>query len=178
MFQCQEEFSDYEANDPWVQQFIVNLEQQMTEFKVSERDRTARPLRGTSQLFPCSGELQTDVLRCLAGLLRDQSPPSPAILKACLQALPTWIAFARGFRSLSVQVMGLYLKAVIGLFFVDLRTVVPDKNDTGFCFQAGLSPVIYDTLTGLMTSLIAIELEKVLLKSTFSRVSKTPSSTL
>ncbi|KAF2978888.1 hypothetical protein EK904_006138 [Melospiza melodia maxima] len=29
-----EEFSDYEANDPWVQQFIVNLEQQMTEFKV------------------------------------------------------------------------------------------------------------------------------------------------
>ncbi|NWQ82961.1 COG4 protein, partial [Columbina picui] len=63
-----EEFSDYEANDPWVQQFIVNLEQQMTEFK------------------------------------------------------------------------------------------------------AGLSPVIYDTLTGLMTSLIAIELEKVLLKSTFSRL--------
>uniref|UniRef100_A0A8C0BHQ5 Conserved oligomeric Golgi complex subunit 4 n=2 Tax=Accipitrinae TaxID=8955 RepID=A0A8C0BHQ5_9AVES len=64
----EEEFSDYEANDPWVQQFIVNLEQQMTEFK------------------------------------------------------------------------------------------------------AGLSPVIYDTLTGLMTSLIAIELEKVLLKSTFSRL--------
>ncbi|XP_061231805.1 conserved oligomeric Golgi complex subunit 4 isoform X2 [Neopsephotus bourkii] len=64
----QEEFSDYEANDPWVQQFILNLEQQMTEFK------------------------------------------------------------------------------------------------------AGLSPVIYDTLTGLMTSLIAIELEKVLLKSTFSRL--------
>ncbi|KAM6352801.1 conserved oligomeric Golgi complex subunit 4 isoform 2-T2 [Alca torda] len=64
----EEEFSDYEANDPWVQQFIVNLEQQMTEFK------------------------------------------------------------------------------------------------------AGLSPVIYDTLTGLTTSLIAIELEKVLLKSTFSRL--------
>ncbi|PKU30313.1 conserved oligomeric golgi complex subunit 4 [Limosa lapponica baueri] len=36
--------------------------------------------------------------------------------------------------------------------------------------EAGLSPVIYDTLTGLMTSLIAIELEKVLLKSTFSRL--------
>ncbi|XP_030367938.1 conserved oligomeric Golgi complex subunit 4 isoform X3 [Strigops habroptila] len=66
----EEEFSDYEANDPWVQQFILNLEQQMTEFK------------------------------------------------------------------------------------------------------AGLSPVIYDTLTGLMTSLIAIELEKVLLKSTFSRVTE------
>uniref|UniRef100_A0A8C2T5A7 Conserved oligomeric Golgi complex subunit 4 n=1 Tax=Coturnix japonica TaxID=93934 RepID=A0A8C2T5A7_COTJA len=64
----EEEFSDYEANDPWVQQFIVHLEQQMTEFK------------------------------------------------------------------------------------------------------AGLSPAIYDNLTGLMTSLIATELEKVLLKSSFNRL--------
>lgn len=31
---AQEEFNDYEANDPWVQQFILNLEQQMAEFKV------------------------------------------------------------------------------------------------------------------------------------------------
>ncbi|KAG8437298.1 hypothetical protein GDO86_008124 [Hymenochirus boettgeri] len=29
----EEEFNDYEANDPWVQQFIVNLEQLMAEFK-------------------------------------------------------------------------------------------------------------------------------------------------
>uniref|UniRef100_A0A7N4Q0Z4 Conserved oligomeric Golgi complex subunit 4 n=1 Tax=Sarcophilus harrisii TaxID=9305 RepID=A0A7N4Q0Z4_SARHA len=64
----EEEFNDYEANDPWVQQFILNLEQQMAEFK------------------------------------------------------------------------------------------------------AGLSPVIYDSLTSLMTSLIAIELEKVVLKSTFNRL--------
>uniref|UniRef100_A0A8C8VFP1 Conserved oligomeric Golgi complex subunit 4 n=1 Tax=Pelusios castaneus TaxID=367368 RepID=A0A8C8VFP1_9SAUR len=64
----EEEFNDYEANDPWVQQFIVNLEQQMAEFK------------------------------------------------------------------------------------------------------AGLSPVIYDSLSSLLTSLIAIELEKVVLKSTFSRL--------
>uniref|UniRef100_UPI00398E7DF9 conserved oligomeric Golgi complex subunit 4 isoform X2 n=1 Tax=Pristiophorus japonicus TaxID=55135 RepID=UPI00398E7DF9 len=64
----QEEFNDYEANDPWVQQFILNLEQLMAEFKV------------------------------------------------------------------------------------------------------GLSQVIYDNLTSLMTSLIAIELEKVVLKSTFSRL--------
>ncbi|XP_067853743.1 conserved oligomeric Golgi complex subunit 4 [Heptranchias perlo] len=64
----EEEFNDYEANDPWVQQFILNLEQLMAEFKV------------------------------------------------------------------------------------------------------GLSPVIYDNLTSLMTSLIAIELEKVVLKSTFSRL--------
>ncbi|XP_044767216.1 conserved oligomeric Golgi complex subunit 4 isoform X3 [Neomonachus schauinslandi] len=64
----QEEFNDYEANDPWVQQFILNLEQQMAEFKAS------------------------------------------------------------------------------------------------------LSPVIYDSLTGLMTSLIAVELERVVLKSTFNRL--------
>lgn len=30
----QEEFNDYEANDPWVQQLIINLEQLMAEFKV------------------------------------------------------------------------------------------------------------------------------------------------
>ncbi|XP_075694366.1 conserved oligomeric Golgi complex subunit 4 isoform X2 [Rhinoderma darwinii] len=30
----EEEFNDYEANDPWVQQFIVNLEQLMSEFKL------------------------------------------------------------------------------------------------------------------------------------------------
>ncbi|XP_020819204.1 conserved oligomeric Golgi complex subunit 4 isoform X1 [Phascolarctos cinereus] len=64
----EEEFNDYEANDPWVQQFILNLEQQMAEFKVA------------------------------------------------------------------------------------------------------LSPVIYDSLTSLMTSLVAIELEKVVLKSTFNRL--------
>lgn len=37
-------------------------------------------------------------------------------------------------------------------------------------FKVGLSPVIYDHLTSLMTSLIAIELEKVVLKLTFSRL--------
>lgn len=36
--------------------------------------------------------------------------------------------------------------------------------------QASLSPVIYDSLTGLMTSLVAVELERVVLKSTFNRV--------
>uniref|UniRef100_A0A8C1MJU1 Conserved oligomeric Golgi complex subunit 4 n=1 Tax=Cyprinus carpio TaxID=7962 RepID=A0A8C1MJU1_CYPCA len=64
----EEEFSEYEANDPWVQQLIVQLEQLMAEFKV------------------------------------------------------------------------------------------------------GLSPVIYDTLTSLMTSLIAMELEKTVFKCTFSRL--------
>uniref|UniRef100_A0A3Q0R0G1 Conserved oligomeric Golgi complex subunit 4 n=2 Tax=Heroini TaxID=318529 RepID=A0A3Q0R0G1_AMPCI len=64
----EEEFNDYEANDPWVQQLIVNLEQLMMEFKTA------------------------------------------------------------------------------------------------------LSPVIYDTLTSLMTSLIAIEMEKTVLKCSFSRL--------
>uniref|UniRef100_A0A671NFB0 Conserved oligomeric Golgi complex subunit 4 n=1 Tax=Sinocyclocheilus anshuiensis TaxID=1608454 RepID=A0A671NFB0_9TELE len=64
----EEEFSEYEANDPWVQQLIVQLEQLMAEFKV------------------------------------------------------------------------------------------------------GLSPVIYDTLTSLMTSLIAMEMEKTVFKCTFSRL--------
>ncbi|XP_073163305.1 conserved oligomeric Golgi complex subunit 4 isoform X3 [Lepidochelys kempii] len=78
----EEEFNDYEANDPWVQQFIINLEQQMAEFKW---------------------------LHC-------------------------------------------------------------QDNDVVFCPQAGLSPVIYDSLSSLTTSLIATELEKVVLKSTFSRL--------
>ncbi|XP_040185257.1 conserved oligomeric Golgi complex subunit 4 [Rana temporaria] len=64
----EEEFNDYEANDPWGQQFIVNLEQLMSEFKT------------------------------------------------------------------------------------------------------GLSAIIYENLTSLLTSLIAMELEKVILKSTFSRL--------
>ncbi|XP_053126975.1 conserved oligomeric Golgi complex subunit 4 isoform X1 [Hemicordylus capensis] len=64
----EEEFNDYEANDPWVQQLILNLEQQMAEFK------------------------------------------------------------------------------------------------------ADLSAVIYDSLSSLTTTLIAVELEKVVLKSTFSRL--------
>ncbi|XP_062327709.1 conserved oligomeric Golgi complex subunit 4 [Osmerus eperlanus] len=64
----EEEFSEYEANDPWVQQLIINLETLMAEFKV------------------------------------------------------------------------------------------------------GLSSVIYDTLTSLMTSLVSMEMEKTLLKCTFSRL--------
>lgn len=36
--------------------------------------------------------------------------------------------------------------------------------------QVALSPVIYDTLTSLMTSLISMEMEKTVLKCSFSRV--------
>lgn len=49
-----------------------------------------------------------------------------------------------------------------------------EENDQSFPYicvlQVGLSQVIYDNLTSLMTSLIAIELEKVVLKSVFSRL--------
>ncbi|KAF6722606.1 Conserved oligomeric Golgi complex subunit 4 [Oryzias melastigma] len=89
----EEEFNDYEANDPWVQQLIVNLEQLMAEFKV---------FVSCSLLIPC-----------------DSSRSS--------------------------------------LLFLPL-------------LQAALSPVIYDTLTSLMTSLIAIEMEKTVLKCSFSRL--------
>lgn len=43
-------------------------------------------------------------------------------------------------------------------------------TDVSLCVQAGLSPVIYDSLTSLVTSLITVELERVVLKSTFNRV--------
>lgn len=36
--------------------------------------------------------------------------------------------------------------------------------------QVALSPVIYDALTSLMTSLISVEMEKTVLKCSFSRV--------
>lgn len=101
--------------------------------------------------------------------LRDPVTPS-TILKTCLQAPYTWTTL---WCSPLAKPASFYLQVFLALGFRRLCSVFPDKNDTGFCFQAGLSPVIYDTLTGLMTSLIAIELEKVLLKSTFSRVSKT-----
>lgn len=57
-----------------------------------------------------------------------------------------------------------------------------EENDQSFPYicvlQVGLSQVIYDNLTSLMTSLIAIELEKVVLKSVFSRVRAQKSLTM
>lgn len=94
----QEEFNDYEANDPWVQQLIVNLEQLMGEFKVS---RLCIILASTS---------------------------------TCID---------------------------LTVYFTDFFLL---------CHQTALSPVIYDTLTSLMTSLISIEMEKTVLKCSFSRV--------
>lgn len=95
MSPSQEEFNDYEANDPWVQQLILNLEQLMAEFKV---------------------------------------------------------------RSLSA---GLW--ATSNTFMNPVSCVCGPR-------QVALSPVIYDTLTSLMTSLISMEMEKTVLKCSFSRV--------
>lgn len=94
----QEEFNDYEANDPWVQQLIINLEQLMGEFKVS----------------------------CLCIIL--------ASISTCID---------------------------LTVYFTDFFLLT---------HQTALSPVIYDTLTSLMTSLISIEMEKTVLKCSFSRV--------
>lgn len=139
----------------------------------------ARPPHGVSQLFPCSGERQTAMSS--GALQGSQTHGHPLLLlfpkpagKPHVPGLLLWCSPLAEPASDGSLSEGSHRLGFCG----PLPQVVPDKNDTGFCFQAGLSPVIYDTLTGLMTSLIAIELEKVLLKSTFSRVSKTLSSTL
>jgi len=42
----QEEFSDYEANDPWVQNLIFNLDGLLTSFKVSSVPLTLKLIDG------------------------------------------------------------------------------------------------------------------------------------
>ena len=46
----QEEFSDYEANDPWVQNLIFNLDGLLTSFKVSAPDHHVTVKRTTDLL--------------------------------------------------------------------------------------------------------------------------------
>lgn len=104
-FFVQEEFNEYEANDPWVQQLIVNLEQLMAEFKV------------TMVLLSLRNKYLT-------------------------------LAFYKLF----------------------IFSSPPLYNLSVLFSQAGLSSVIYDTLTSLMTSLVSMEMEKTVLKCTFSRV--------
>ncbi|KAM9423696.1 conserved oligomeric Golgi complex subunit 4-like isoform 1-T1 [Salvelinus alpinus] len=101
----EEEFNEYEANDPWVQQLIVNLEQLMAEFKVTMVLLSLRNKYLTLSFYK---------------LFIFSSPP-------------------------------LYNLSVL-------------------FSQVGLSSVIYDTLTSLMTSLVSMEMEKTVLKCTFSRL--------
>ncbi|XP_036819965.1 conserved oligomeric Golgi complex subunit 4 isoform X1 [Oncorhynchus mykiss] len=101
----EEEFNEYEANDPWVQQLIVNLKQLMAEFKV------------------------TMVL----------------------------LSFRNKYLTLAFYKLFIFSSP-------------PLYNLSVLFSQAGLSSVIYDTLTSLMTSLVSMEMEKTVLKCTFSRL--------
>uniref|UniRef100_A0A2K5ECR7 Conserved oligomeric Golgi complex subunit 4 n=1 Tax=Aotus nancymaae TaxID=37293 RepID=A0A2K5ECR7_AOTNA len=81
----EEEFNDYEANDPWVQQFILNLEQQMAEFKVSRGPRD--PLRELPTFAQTSSLDWAWVLLQLGGLQFDKELRS---LIAYLTTVTTW----------------------------------------------------------------------------------------
>uniref|UniRef100_UPI00358F591B conserved oligomeric Golgi complex subunit 4 n=1 Tax=Myxine glutinosa TaxID=7769 RepID=UPI00358F591B len=94
----EEEFNDYEANDPWVQQFILNLEQMMTEFKTSLSSRIYEQLLvlATSMI---AVELEKVVMKAtfsrLGGLQFDKDLRA---LVAYLTSVSSWSArdkFAR-----------------------------------------------------------------------------------
>ncbi|XP_077568793.1 conserved oligomeric Golgi complex subunit 4 [Stigmatopora nigra] len=86
----EEEFNDYEANDPWVQQLIVNLEQLMAEFKTT----LSPPIYDTLTSLMTSLisiEMEKTVLKCsfsrLGGLQFDKELRS---LVAYLTTVTTW----------------------------------------------------------------------------------------
>uniref|UniRef100_A0A3B3ZEM5 Conserved oligomeric Golgi complex subunit 4 n=1 Tax=Periophthalmus magnuspinnatus TaxID=409849 RepID=A0A3B3ZEM5_9GOBI len=86
----EEEFNDYEANDPWVQQLIVNLEQLMCEFKVALSPVIYDTLTSLMTSL-ISIELEKTVLKCsfsrLGGLQFDKELRS---LVAYLTTVTTW----------------------------------------------------------------------------------------
>lgn len=86
----EEEFGEYEANDPWVQQLIVQLEQLMSEFKVSLSAGIFDTL--TSLMMNLiSMELEKTVFKCtfsrLGGLQFDKELRS---LVAYLSSVTSW----------------------------------------------------------------------------------------
>ncbi|MBN3311009.1 COG4 protein, partial [Amia calva] len=86
----EEEFNEYEANDPWVQQFIVSLEQLMAEFKASLSPIIYDNLSSlTTSLVAL--EMEKTVLKCtfsrLGGLQFDKELRS---LVAYLTTVTTW----------------------------------------------------------------------------------------
>ncbi|CAB1451929.1 unnamed protein product [Pleuronectes platessa] len=86
----EEEFNDYEANDPWVQQLIVNLEQLMAEFKTALSPVSYDTL--TSLMTSLIAiEMEKTVLKCsfsrLGGLQFDKELRS---LVAYLTTVTTW----------------------------------------------------------------------------------------
>ncbi|XP_047220119.1 conserved oligomeric Golgi complex subunit 4 [Girardinichthys multiradiatus] len=86
----EEEFNDYEANDPWVQQLIINLEQLMAEFKVALSPVIYDTLTSLMTSL-ISVELEKTVLKCsfsrLGGLQFDKELRS---LVAYLTTVTTW----------------------------------------------------------------------------------------
>lgn len=86
----QEEFNDYEANDPWVQQLIVNLEQLMAEFKMALSPVIYDTLTSLMTSL-ISIEMEKTVLKCsfsrLGGLQFDKELRS---LVAYLTTVTTW----------------------------------------------------------------------------------------
>uniref|UniRef100_A0A3Q2XSI7 Conserved oligomeric Golgi complex subunit 4 n=1 Tax=Hippocampus comes TaxID=109280 RepID=A0A3Q2XSI7_HIPCM len=86
----EEEFNDYEANDPWVQQLIVNLEQLMAEFKTSLSPVIYDTLTSLMTSL-ISIEMEKTVLKCsfsrLGGLQFDKELRS---LVAYLTTVTTW----------------------------------------------------------------------------------------
>uniref|UniRef100_A0A3Q3MTN4 Conserved oligomeric Golgi complex subunit 4 n=1 Tax=Mastacembelus armatus TaxID=205130 RepID=A0A3Q3MTN4_9TELE len=86
----EEEFNDYEANDPWVQQLIVNLEQLMAEFKTALSPVIYDTLTSLMTSL-ISIEMEKTVLKCsfsrLGGLQFDKELRS---LVAYLTTVTTW----------------------------------------------------------------------------------------
>ncbi|XP_003970099.1 conserved oligomeric Golgi complex subunit 4 [Takifugu rubripes] len=86
----EEEFNDYEANDPWVQQLILNLEQLMAEFKVALSPVIYDTLTSLMTSL-ISMEMEKTVLKCsfsrLGGLQFDKELRS---LVAYLTTVTTW----------------------------------------------------------------------------------------
>ncbi|KAM8876121.1 conserved oligomeric Golgi complex subunit 4 [Synchiropus picturatus] len=86
----EEEFNDYEANDPWVQQLIVNLEQLMAEFKMALSPVIYDNLTSLMTNL-ISIEMEKTVLKCsfsrLGGLQFDKELRS---LVAYLTTVTTW----------------------------------------------------------------------------------------
>lgn len=86
----EEEFNDYEANDPWVQQLIVNLEQLMSEFKMALSPVIYDTLTSLMTSL-ISIEMEKTVLKCsfsrLGGLQFDKELRS---LVAYLTTVTTW----------------------------------------------------------------------------------------
>uniref|UniRef100_A0A8D2ZEV5 Conserved oligomeric Golgi complex subunit 4 n=1 Tax=Scophthalmus maximus TaxID=52904 RepID=A0A8D2ZEV5_SCOMX len=86
----EEEFNDYEANDPWVQQLIVNVEQLMAEFKTALSPVIYETLTSLMTSL-ISIEMEKTVLKCsfsrLGGLQFDKELRS---LVAYLTTVTTW----------------------------------------------------------------------------------------